>query len=163
MQIAKRRRRMTMMWPLALPRHGCVSVIPWKRSGFFMGLETWLKQGCQHMFLLVRHCSEAGDGKQPDSYHSCQQHCSPGSFVFQFCSRRVRGAVTYGENNSSTRFHLHARQLKSFVTNSSGQWMKTRVKYDEANDTNTLGASPLLAGHLPIPGCSFLLLQSSRK
>lgn len=58
-QIAKLR-RMTMTWPLALPWNSSFSVIPWKCSSFFTALETWLKQGCQHMFLCVRHDSDSG-------------------------------------------------------------------------------------------------------
>lgn len=70
-QIAKQR-RMTMTWPLALPWNSSFSVIPWKCSSFFTALETWLKQGCQHMFLRVRNYSDSGACEEPVSYHSAR-------------------------------------------------------------------------------------------
>lgn len=70
-QIAKQR-RMTVTWPLALPSNSSFSVIPWKGSSFFTALEAWLKQGCQHMFLRVRHYSDSGACEEPVSYHSAR-------------------------------------------------------------------------------------------
>lgn len=97
-QIAKQRRRMTMTWPPALPWNSSFSVIPWKCSSFFTALETWLKQGCQHMFLRVRHYCDSGACEEPVSYHSAR-NTQPWLLCFQIQSVLgwVRGAVRYLE------------------------------------------------------------------
>lgn len=84
-QIAKQR-RMTMTWPLALPWNSSFSVIPWKCSSFFTALEMWLKQGCQHMFLCVRHDSDSGAVRSLSAIILPEYH-SPGSSAFKFSLR----------------------------------------------------------------------------